>query len=215
MRRVRRGARSIRRSPEFVRIVGVGDKVDTTEMEKGLEQFLGKPLDQEALGQALTRITGDGLFSAVTYDAIRENGRDGLLVHVDEKLTGPPLLNFALEVSNRASKGLSFDPAFRVTTFNTLTKNSELRLDGSFGTRLGVGAEHYQRFGLSRFFVAPSIGAERRITEYFVNGESLAEYQVQRYNVERRCGRAAERRHRTACRIHSSGASMSSAASAR
>ena len=48
--------------PEFVRIVGVGDKVDTTEIAKGLEQFLGKPLDQEALGQALTRITGDGLY---------------------------------------------------------------------------------------------------------------------------------------------------------
>ena len=168
-------------APEFVRIAGVGDKVDTTEIAKGLEQFLGKPLDQEALGLALTRVTGDGLFSAVTYDAIRENGRDGLLVHVDEKLTGPPLLNFALEVSNRASKGLSFDPAFRVTMFNTLTKNSELRLDGSAGTRLGVAAEHYQRFGLSRFFVAPSIAAERRITEYFVDGEAMAEYQVRRY----------------------------------
>ena len=111
--------------PEFARIVGVGDKVDTNEMAEGLERFLGKPLDQEALGQALTRITGDGLYSAVTYDAIRENGRDGLLVHVDEKLTGPPLLNIALDVSNRASKGLSFDPSFRVTIFNTLTKNSE------------------------------------------------------------------------------------------
>ena len=120
------------------------------------------------------------MFSAVTYDAVREDGRDGLLVHVDEKLTGPPLLNFALEVSNRASKGLSFDPSFRITMFNTLSKNSELRLDGSSGTRLGVGAEYYQRFGLSRFFVAPAIGAERRITEYFVNGESLAEYEVQR-----------------------------------
>ena len=124
--------------PEFARIVGVGDKVDTKEMAEGLQRFLGKPLDQDALGQALTRITGDGLYSAVTYDAIREDGRDGLLVHVDEKLTGPPLLNFALEVSNRASKGLSFDPSFRVTMFNTLTKNSEIRLDGSFGTRMGV-----------------------------------------------------------------------------
>ncbi len=168
-------------TPEFVRVVGVGDKVDTTEMSEGLERFLGKPLDQEELGQALTRITGDGLYSAVTYDAIRENGRDGLLVHVDEKLTGPPLLNIALEVSNRSSKGLSFDPAFRVTMFNTLTKNSELRLDGSAGTRLGVAAEHYQRFGVSRYFIAPSIAAERRITEYFVNGESLAEYQARRY----------------------------------
>ena len=162
--------------PEFVRIVGVGDKVDTKEIEKGLQQFLGKPLDQDALGLALTRITGDGLFSAVTYDAIHEDGRDGLLVQIDEKLTGPPLLNFALEVSNRASKGLSFDPSFRVTTFNTLTKNSEMRLDGSFGTRMGVGAEHYQRFGLSRFFVAPALGAERRITEFFVDGEAVAEY---------------------------------------
>ena len=169
--------------PEFARIVGVGDKVDTTAMAEGLERFFGKPLDQEAIGQALTRITGDGLYSAVTYDAIRENGRDGLLVHVDEKLTGPPLLNVALEVSNRASKGLSFDPAFRVTMFNTLTKNSELRLDGSAGTRLGVSAEYYQRFGLSRYFLAPSIAAERRITEYFVNGEALAEYQARRYNV--------------------------------
>ena len=187
--------------PEFARIVGVGDKVDTTEMAEGLERFFGKPLDQEALGQALTRITGDGLYSAVTYDAIRENGRDGLLVHVDEKLTGPPLLNVALEVSNRASKGLSFDPAFRVTMFNTLTKNSELRLDGSAGTRLGVSAEYYQRFGLSRYFLAPSIGAERRITEYFVNGESLAEYQarIQRW---RGCGRAAEPRRRASCRLH-------------
>ncbi len=150
---------------------------------EGLQRFLGEPLDQDAVGQALTRITGDGLFNAVTYDAVRENGRDGLLVHVDEKLTGPPLLNFALEVSNRASKGLSFDPSFRITTFNTLSKHSEMRLDGSFGTRLGVGAEHYQRFGLSRFFVAPSVGAERRITEYFVDGEALAEYEVQRYGM--------------------------------
>ena len=169
--------------PEFIRIDGVGDKVDTKEIEEGLQPFLGEPLDQEALGQALTRVTGDGLFSAVTYDAIRENGRDGLLVHVDEKLTGPPLLNFALEVSNRASKGLSFDPSFRVTTFNTLSKNSEIRLDGSFGTRMGVGAEYYQRFGLSRFFVAPAVGAERRITEYFVDGEAMAEYEVQRYGM--------------------------------
>jgi NTE family protein len=170
-------------TPEFIRITGVGDKVDTREIEKGLQRFLGSPLDQEAIGLALTRVTGDGLFSAVTYDAIRENGRDGLLVHIDEKLTGPPLLNIALEVSNRASKGLSFDPAFRVTSFNTLTRNSELRLDGSFGTRMGVGAEHYQRLGLSRFFVAPAVGAERRITEYFADGEALAEYEVQRYGM--------------------------------
>ncbi len=94
---------------------------------------------------------------------------------------GLQLLNIGLEVSNRSSKGLSFDPTFRVTMFNTLTKNSELRLDGSAGTRLGVAAEHYQRFGLSRFFVAPTISAERRITEYFVDGEAIAEYQVRRY----------------------------------
>ena len=170
-------------SPEFVRFVGLSDTFDRSQMEEQLKPFVGVPLDQEALGEALTRITGTGLFSAVTYDAIREDGRDGLLVHVDEKLTGPPLLNLAFEVSNRASKGLSFDPAFRVTTFNTLTKNSEMRLDGSFGTRLGVGAEHYQRFGFSRFFLAPNVGAERRVTELFVDGEAVAEYQVRRYTA--------------------------------
>ena len=63
-------------------------------------------------------------------------------------------------------------------------------------------AEHYQRFGLSRFFVAPSIAAERRITEYFVDGEAMAEYQVQKVHRGRGCRRAAERGHRAACRLH-------------
>ena len=96
-------------SPEFVRFVGLSDTFDRSQMDELLKPFVGVPLDQEALGEALTRITGTGLFAAVTYDAIREDGRDGLLVHVDEKLTGPPLLNLAFEVSNRASKGLSFE----------------------------------------------------------------------------------------------------------
>ena len=169
--------------PEFVRIEGVGDKVDTKEIEEGLQPFLGspaRPVRARAGSHARHRRR------LVQCGHLRRGPRErarGLLVHVDEKITGPPLLNFGLEVRIARPKGLSFDPSFRITTFNTLSKNSEMRLDGSFGTRLGVGAEHYQRFGLGRFFVAPAVGAERRITQYFVNGESLAEYEVQRYGM--------------------------------
>ena len=51
------------RSPEFVRFVGLSDTFDTKADGKALKPFVGVPLDQDALGQALTRDHRRRLFS--------------------------------------------------------------------------------------------------------------------------------------------------------
>jgi len=61
-------------------------------VQKALESNVCRPVDTKKLEVDLSRVVGMGRFSSLNYQMIQRNGRDGLLIEVDEKTYAPSLL---------------------------------------------------------------------------------------------------------------------------
>ena len=95
-----RGARTRDKAfvPTSLRVRGTTPAPEELILER-LDPHLDQPLDFEALGEALTWVTGSDRFDSVRYEA---TGDDGLLIVAREKSNGPPFLRFGLDISNEA-----------------------------------------------------------------------------------------------------------------
>ena len=99
----RRRRLSVPVQPVFVRVDGV-DADTAADLGGTLASEVGGRLDPAGLERLLTTIAGAGRYGSLGYDVVREGGRTGLAVGVVEKPHGPPFLNLALELDNRADQ---------------------------------------------------------------------------------------------------------------
>lgn len=145
--------------PQFVRVVGVSGE-SLIMLEKFLGPLAGQPIDTRQLDQLLTRITGVGRYDSATYEMIREDGHDGLLIHVHEKTYAPPLLRPGFEVDGTQTDNVTFTLASRLTFMDVAGYRSEWRNDFQFGETYGIRSELYRPFEpFGRWFFAPIMSA--------------------------------------------------------
>jgi len=62
-----------------------------------------------------TRLTGIGRYDTAGYQITKQNGQDGLLVTMHEKLYAPPHCNWVFEVDGSESSDVDFTLATRLT----------------------------------------------------------------------------------------------------
>ena len=153
------GARRIGRSdvpvPQFVKVQGANPEAEEN-MERFLQPLAGKPIDTNQLESLLTRLTGIGRYDTAGYQITQQNGQDGLLVTLHEKLYAPPTLQLGFEVDGSESSDVDFTLATRLTFLDVAGYRSEWRTDFIFGNTYGVQSELYRPFTpASKWFLHP------------------------------------------------------------
>ena len=148
-------------------------------LETFLAPFVGKALDGKRLDRDLTRLTGIGKFSRVGYRVVRENGREGLLVTVEENGYAPPMLQPGFELDGSDVGSVGFTVGARLTVMDMGGYRSEWRTDVSFGTVYGIRSEYYRPFtASSKWFAAPEVVATSSSLRIEGRTDPVAEYRV-------------------------------------
>ncbi len=129
----------------------------------------------------LTRLTGIGRYDTAGYQITNQNGRDGLLVTLHEKLYAPPTLQLGFEVDGSESSDVDFTLATRLTFLDVAGYRSEWRTDFIFGNTYGVESELYRPFSpASKWFFSPHAGASSSAFKIYEKSDPLAEYRLNR-----------------------------------
>ena len=162
--------------PEFVKVAGVAGE-GALNIQKFLFPLVGKPLDQNALDQFLTRLTGVGRYDSITYDIIRENEQDGLLIRVHEKSYAPPLLRPAFFVDGTQTDDVTYTLGARLTFMDVAGYRSEWRTDVQVGETYGVASELYRPIQpLGKWFFAPFARASQSTFLIYGKSDPKADY---------------------------------------
>jgi len=175
----RRGRRRhITPLPQFVRVEGTDARAQR-HLEDFLAPFVGKPIDGPRLDRDLTRLTGIGKFSRVGYRIVREAGREGLLVTVEENDYAPPMLQPGFELDGSDVGSVGFTLGARLTVMDVGGYRSEWRTDLSLGSMYGLRSEYYRPLtASSKWFVAPEAGATSTTLRVEGKSDPVAEYRV-------------------------------------
>ncbi len=164
--------------PQFVKVQGA-NPVAEENIERFLHSQAGKPIDSNRLEGMLTRLTGIGRYDTAGYQITQENGQDGLLVTLHEKLYAPPTLQLGFEVDGSESNDVDFTLATRLTFLDVAGYRSEWRTDFIFGNTYGIQSELYRPFSpSSRWFFSPHAGASSSAFKIYRKSDPLAEYRL-------------------------------------
>jgi NTE family protein len=166
--------------PQFVKVEGVEGQ-GLINMEKILSPLVGKPLDQKALDQLLTRLTGVGRYDSLTYDMVHENGQDGLRISVHEKTYAPPVLRPTFQIDGTQPDNVTYTFGGRLTFMDVAGYRSEWRTDLQIGETYGIASELYRPFQpLGKWFFAPFVDASRGSFFVYAKDNPRADYQLDR-----------------------------------
>lgn len=164
--------------PQFVKVEGV-NALARQNIERFLQSQAGKPIDTNRLGGLLTRLTGVGRYDTAGYQLTQQDGQNGLLVTMHEKLYAPPTLQLGFEVDGSESNDVDFTLATRLTFLDVAGYRSEWRTDFIFGNTYGVESELYRPFSpASKWFFAPHAGARSSAFKIYRKSDPLAEYRL-------------------------------------
>jgi len=164
--------------PQFVKVQGASP-VAEENIERFLRSQAGKPIDTNRLEGLLTRLTGIGRYDTAGYQITEQNGQEGLLVTMHEKLYAPPTLQLGFEVDGAESNDVDFTLATRLTFLDVAGYRSEWRTDFIFGNTYGVESELYRPFSpASKWFFSPHAGASSSAFKIYRKSDPLAEYRL-------------------------------------
>ena len=163
--------------PQFIKVEGADTAQQTENVERYLAPLAGKPLDTEKLDRELTQLTGLGRYDTVGYQMMERDGKQGLLIQVNEKNYAPPTIQPGFEVDGSESEEVGFTMGARLTFLDVAGFRSEWRTDFLFGNTYGLGSELYRPFtAVSKWFVAPHGVATTRVFKIYEKGNPLADY---------------------------------------
>ena len=164
--------------PQFIKVEGVTgeSKVNVT---KFLAPLVGQPIDQPALEQLLTRLTGVGRYDSITYDLIHEDDKDGLLIRVHEKSYAPPTLRPGVVVDGTQTDDVTFTAGARLTFMDVAGFRSEWRTDFQFGQTYGIATDLYRPWRpLGKWFVDPFLQASQSTFLVYHMSNPRADYRI-------------------------------------
>lgn len=165
--------------PQFIKVEGADTAQQTENVEHYLAPLAGKPLDTEKLDRELTQLTGLGRYDTVGYQMMERDGKQGLLIQVNEKNYAPPTIQPGFEVDGSESEEVGFTMGARLTFLDVAGFRSEWRTDFLFGNTYGLGSELYRPFtAVSKWFVAPHGVATTRVFKIYEKGNPLADYKL-------------------------------------
>jgi NTE family protein len=145
---------------------------------------VGKPLNTEKLDGSLTRLTGAGKYGAVGYRMTELDGKQGLLILVQEKTYAPPTIQPGFEMDGSESGDEKFTLGTRLTHLDVAGFRSEWRTDLSFGSTYGISSELYRPLSATtKWFFAPRADASDTAFHIYVKNDPVSDYRIYRANL--------------------------------
>ena len=172
--------RSVVPMPTFVAVDGFSNS-DKRRLDALLPRHVGRPLEIGALEADLSLLTGLDRYDTVTWRMVRNAaGESGLMVTAKPKPYAPPFLMLGLNLENTTSADFQITATARYLAYGVVGSGSELRLDGTLGSKPAAGVELYEPLGRTPFFgtVAAAITNDRATS--LVDDQILARYGITR-----------------------------------
>jgi NTE family protein len=143
-----------------------------------VEPLTGRPLDNEAIIDALQRIRALGGYSLVDYRIEERDGRTGLVVEAQQRPGDTNRLKPGLTIAGAGQGRTEFDVSAELRLLQLDARGSEARFVGTLGTRKEFSAEYFKLLDQQqRWFVEPSaVFRKRPIAVYDSTGFRLGEY---------------------------------------
>lgn len=162
--------------PQFVEVEGP-PPVIAEGIQKSLTNDIGRPVNYTSLDRQMTDVTGLGRFSRSGFQLVQKDGKEGLLIRVDEKDYAPPLVNPVFLIDGSDYNNVRFSVGARITMFDLGGFGSEWRNDLIGGALYGIQSEYYHPLRWkSPLFVAPRIFANSQPIDVYSDDNRVAEY---------------------------------------
>jgi len=168
-----------------------GSRLSDKTLSSYVEPFVGKPLDTEAVVQALQRIRALGGFTRVDFRIEKTDGRTGIIVSAEQRPGDIRRLKPGLTIAAGAENHASFDVSLEYRMMQLDANGSEARFVGSLGERNEFTAEYFKLLDRhQRWFVEPSVQLRKRpVLVYNSTGFRLGEYDAATWQVSIAAGR--------------------------
>jgi NTE family protein len=160
---------------QAVQIDGVASEA-TQSITENLTDLEGHQIDPHEIATRLRKVWGTGRFETLDYSWARENGKEVLHIHAEEKKNGPPFLDIGLTVNNSATDDAQVNLLGRLTFLDVGRANAEWRTDFSLGSQMRLATEYFRPLGEHGFFVAPNASYDQSQENLFSGGKKVAEY---------------------------------------
>ena len=173
----RRRRMQIAPEPQFVEVAGPTKPQAARDIQQTLQSTVGKPVDNNTIDRELTKFTGVGRYSRLSYGMIEKNDRPGLLVTADEKLYAPPLVQPIVIIDGSDYNNPRFKIGARITFFDVGRYRTEWRNDFIAGAENGIVTEYYRPLReRGHWFIAPRGFAGSTEFDVYKKDTLLAEY---------------------------------------
>lgn len=157
-------------------------KIGDAVLAVPFKDLIGKPLDTAALQASIDELYGWDIYQNVRYDIVYDKGKQGLLIHVEEKSWGPDFLQFGIALGTNLNGDSTWNLGVSLLKTALNEKAGEVRILGQVGTSPLAGLELYQPLDVGlRYFVNPQLIYESRNFGQFVGDDQRSEYHVRRY----------------------------------
>jgi NTE family protein len=186
---IRRVAGEVGPQPPAAAIVKPPPRIDYVRVEnrsrlsdqvilRYIEPLAGRPLDNEAIIDAVQRIRALGGYSLVDYRIEERDGRTGLVVEAQQRPGDTNRLKPGLTIAGAGQGRIEFDVSAEYRLLQLDANGSEARFVGTLGTRKEFTAEYFKLLDQQqRWFVEPSaLFRKRPIAVYDATGFRLGEY---------------------------------------
>ena len=172
--------RSIVPVPTFVAVEGFSNS-DKRRLDALLPRHVGRPLEIVSLEEDLSLLSGLDRYETVTWRMVKNAaGQSGVMVTARPKPYAPPFLMLGLNLENTTSADFQITATARYLAYGLVGSGSELRLDGTLGSKPAAGVELYEPIGRTPFFgVAAAAITNDRATS-LVDDQILARYGITR-----------------------------------
>jgi NTE family protein len=162
---------------DYVRVENPS-KLSDKVLLRYVEPFVGRPLDGDAIAQALQRARTLGGFSRLDYRIEERDGRTGLVVEADQQPGDTRRLRPGLTIAAAGQGHSEFDVSLEYRMLQLDANGSEARFTGTLGDRKEFSAEYFKVLdGLQKWFIEPSVQFYKRpIGVYDAAGFRLGDY---------------------------------------
>jgi NTE family protein len=163
-------------APAFLELEGFSAS-DTARLNTILARHIGAPVDQAAIEDDLSIVSGLDRYETVTWRLIDGAARGpGLLIRGRVKTYAPPFLMLGVNLENTTSSDFRITATARYLAFDTVGSGSELRVDGTIGSDPRIAAELYRPIGSTPLFVAPYAGVGTVTLDFIQDDAVIARY---------------------------------------
>lgn len=162
--------------PRFIEVQGTRPEIKEG-IQHELAALVNRPIEIDELNTKMTDITGLGRFNRAGYRLVDRDGKQGLLVQVDEKPYAPPTVQPLLAIDGSDFRQVLFSVGARITFLDLGGYRSELRTDVIAGSKYGLSTEYYHPLGrFSNWFVAPRAYVSTGPFNLYTDNRIFAEY---------------------------------------